>query len=36
MNISKQEYIALIIELLEKCNDIPLIDLVYKLLRKSV
>lgn len=32
----KNEYISLITELLEKCNDIPLLDLILKLLRKSV
>ena len=34
--MTKQEYISAIADLLEKCNDIPLIDLIYKLLRKSV
>lgn len=35
MNISKQEYIILIDEMLDKCNDLPLLDLILKLLRKS-
>lgn len=29
-------YINAIIELMEKCNDIPLLNLIYILLRKSV
>lgn len=32
----KEEYINLITELLEKCNDLPLLDLILKLLRKSI
>jgi len=32
----KEQYIEKIVELLEKCNDISLLDLVYKLLNKSV
>lgn len=31
----KQEYIHVIYELLEKCNDIELLDLILKLLQKS-
>jgi hypothetical protein len=31
----KQEYIAKIIELLQKCEDIPLLDLIMKLLQDS-
>lgn len=31
----KEFYIKAIIELMEKCNDIPLLDLIYKLLCKS-
>lgn len=31
----KQEYIQAIYELLEKCNDIELLDLILKLLQKS-
>ena len=31
----KKQYIAKIVELLENCNDIPLLDLIYKLLLKS-
>lgn len=33
--MSKDEYILKIVALLKKCNDIPLIDLIYKLLCKS-
>lgn len=32
----KEEYIEKINILLKKCNDIPLLDLIYKLLNKSV
>lgn len=32
----KEEYINLIKELLEKCNDLSLLDLILKLLRKSI
>ncbi len=31
----KEEYIQRIVELLQKCNDIPLLDLILKLLQKS-
>ena len=31
----KDEYIKLIIELLEKCNDVSLLDLIMQLLQKS-
>lgn len=31
----KQEYITAIIELLNQCNDIELLDLILKLLQKS-
>ena len=34
--LSKEEYIAKIIVMLKECNDIPLIDLIYRLLVKSV
>ena len=34
--LSKEEYIAKIIVMLKECNDIPLIDLVYRLLGKSI
>lgn len=34
--MSKNEYIEKITVMLEACNDIPLIDLVYKLLTKSL
>ena len=33
--MSKEEYIKKIAELIERCNDIPLLDLIYKLLLKS-
>ncbi len=29
-------YIQKITELIERCNDVPLLDLIYKLLLKSV
>lgn len=32
----KEEYIQAITELLMQCNDIPLLDLIQKLLTKSV
>lgn len=32
----KEEYIKTINVLLERCNDIPLLDLILKLLQKSV
>lgn len=31
----KQEYISQIIELLQKCEDVPLLDLIMKLLQDS-
>ncbi len=34
--LSKDEYIAKIIVMLKECNDIPLIDLIHKLLIKSI
>lgn len=34
--MSKEEYIQKIIEKLNECNDIPLIDLIYRLLCKSI
>lgn len=34
--MTKDEYIKKINELLEKCNDIPLLDLIVKLLTKSL
>lgn len=34
--MTKEEYIAKIIVMLKECNDIPLIDLVYRLLCKSI
>lgn len=33
--MSKEEYILKTVVMLKKCNDIPLIDLIYKLLLKS-
>lgn len=33
---TKTDYINTINELLETCNDIPLLDLIFKLLLKSV
>ncbi len=32
----KEEYVSKIITLLRKCNDISLLDLIYKLLNKSI
>lgn len=32
----KQEYIKAITELLEKCEDMSLIDLIYKIMQRSV
>lgn len=34
--MSKEEYIQKIIVLLQNCNDIPLVDLIYRLLCKSL
>lgn len=34
--MEKEKYIEEIISLLWNCNDIPLIDLIYKLLFKSI
>ena len=34
--LTKEEYIAKIAVMLKDCNDIPLIDLVHRLLLKSV
>ena len=33
--LSKDETVAKVVVLLKECNDIPLIDLIYRLLRKS-
>lgn len=33
--MNKAEYVQKIAELMERCNDIPLLDLIYKLLLKS-
>ena len=35
-NVMKETYIKDIIKLLSKCNDISLLDLIKKLLKKSV
>lgn len=32
----KDQYIEQILELMQACNDIPLLDLIYKLLCKSL
>lgn len=32
----KEEYIEKITNLLKKCNDLSLLDLIYKLLNKSI
>lgn len=34
--MSKQDYIDKIVEQLNKCNDIPLIDLILTILHKSI
>ena len=34
--MDKNTYIQKITELMERCNDLPLLDLIYKLLLKSV
>jgi hypothetical protein len=34
--MSKEEIIQKITELLHQCNDVPLLDLILKLLRKSL
>lgn len=34
--MTKEAYIHLIIEKLGECNDIPLLDLIYRLLCKSI
>lgn len=34
--MTKEQYINEIIELLQACNDIPLLDLIKKLLAKSL
>ena len=33
--MKKEDYIKMINELLERCNDMPLLDLIYKLLCRS-
>lgn len=34
--MSKEAYIQKIVEKLNECNDIPLLDLIFRLLHKSV
>lgn len=34
--MKKEQYIEKIIQLLEQCNDIPLLDLILRLLSKSL
>lgn len=34
--MTKDQYIEKIVALLEQCNDIPLLDLIFRLLRKSL
>lgn len=34
--MNKEQYIQKILELLNECNDIPLLDLIFKLLGKSI
>lgn len=34
--MEKEQYIQQIIELLRECNDIPLLDIIWKLLRESL
>lgn len=34
--MKKEQYIVKITELMENCNDIPLLDLIFKLLTKSL
>ena len=34
--MTKEQYIQQIIELMQECNDIPLLDLIAKLLTKSL
>ena len=34
--MTKEEYICTIVDLLKECSDIPLLDLIYRLLFKSV
>lgn len=36
MSNKKEHYIKEIVELLEKCNDIDLLDLIFKILCKGV
>lgn len=33
--MKKEDYIKMITDLMERCNDIPLLDLIYKLLCRS-
>ena len=34
--MTKEQYIQNILELMQECNDIPLLDLILKLLTKSL
>ena len=34
--MSKEELVKKIVELLHECNDIPLLDLIHRLLLKSI
>lgn len=34
--LTKEEYIAKIVVMLKECNDIPLIDMIHRLLLKSI
>lgn len=33
--MKKEDYINMITDLMERCNDIPLLDLIYRLLCRS-
>ena len=35
-HMTKEEYIAKIIVMMKECNDIPLIDMIHRLLLKSI
>ena len=35
-NMTKEQYIQRIIDLMNRCNDLPLLDLILRLLRKSL
>ena len=36
LTMTKEQYIPLINELMQDCNDLPLLDLVYRLLGESL